>query len=108
MLGDVIGDLFHEPFKALAVALLTEFLQLTDVPVSQSFCLRPAGIEKVFVLVPPDLHHTDVILPGRWGRGGGLRMMHIVQSFRSTKYVCFPMAIQIFIKHFIIFIYFLV
>ena len=62
MLGYVVGDLIHEPLEALAAMLLPELLQLADVAVGQRLGLGPAGVEVIFVLVPPHLHHTDVVL----------------------------------------------
>ena len=60
--GDVIGNFFHEPLEALAPVLLSELLELADVPVGQGEGLRPACVEVVLVVVPPNLHHTHIVL----------------------------------------------
>ena len=60
--GDVIGDLLHEPFEALAAVFFPELLQRADVSVSQSERFGATGIEIVLILVPPNLHHTDIVL----------------------------------------------
>lgn len=60
--GDVVGDLLHEPLKALAAMLFPELLQRADVSVSQGERLGSAGVEIILIFVPPHLHHPHVVL----------------------------------------------
>lgn len=52
-------------FSALICTVLPEAFELADVPVGQRESFRTAGVKVVFVLIPPHLHHTDVVLHAR-------------------------------------------
>lgn len=60
--GDVIGYFFHEPLETLAVVVLPELLELRYIPVWQCLRLGTAGVEVVFVFVPPNFDNSNVIL----------------------------------------------
>lgn len=62
---NVICDFLHEPFEALTSVLLSESFEITDVSIGQSQSFRTTRVKIIFILVPPDLHHTDVVLE-RW------------------------------------------
>lgn len=49
-------------FLALICTSLPEAFELADVPVGQSEGFRTAGVKVVLVLIPPHLHHTDIVL----------------------------------------------
>lgn len=59
---DVISDLLHEPLEALASMFLSELFQAADVSISQRESLRPAGVKIVLVVIPPHLHHSNIVL----------------------------------------------
>lgn len=71
---DVISDLFHEPLEALAAMFLSELFQGADVSVGQRQCLRPTGVEIVFILIPPHLHHPHIVLHAAKKESEGYRL----------------------------------
>lgn len=59
---DVVRDLLHEPLETLAPVLLPESFEVADVSVGQGQSLRATGVKVIFIIVPPNLHHSHVVL----------------------------------------------